>query len=98
MSAPLAGGQSQPGASDEQLYGLLQFSCSLPMPALSNSDSSVVSRAVTVGDVRERQRSLRSWLLPPGGGFEMHNLTRMFKHRAESKPPEHTWLLELSRH
>ncbi len=98
MSTPLAGGQSQPGASDDQLYGLLQFSCSLPMPGLSNSESSVLSRAVTVGDVRERQRGLRYWLIPPGGGFEMYNLTRMFKYRKENKPPEHSWLHELSRH
>jgi hypothetical protein len=66
------------------------------MPALSNSDGSVVSRAVTVGDVMERRRSLRSWLIPPDGDFQLDGLTDIFKD-ATLLPP-HTWLLGLSRH
>jgi hypothetical protein len=66
------------------------------MPALSDSDGSVASRAVTVGDVRERRRNLQAWLLPPTGEFQLHGLTDIFKGRTV-RPP-HTWLIDLSRH
>lgn len=66
------------------------------MPALSNSDGSVASRAVTVGDVMERRRSLRSWLIPPDSDFQLDGLTDIFKDAALLPP--HTWLLGLSRH
>ncbi len=81
---------------DEEFYGLLQYSCALPTPALSNSAGSVISRAVTVGDVEERRRILRSWLIPPDKDFDLHLLTKIFE-GAEENPP-HTWLLGLSRH
>jgi len=94
-NVPLAGGQTRDGPEDE-LFGLLQFSCGLPTPHLTNSDGSVVSRAVTVGDVRERRRSLRSWLIPPTGNFRLDLLTDIFENKTETPP--HTWLLDLSRH
>jgi hypothetical protein len=80
----------------EPLYGLLQFTCGLPAPDLSNHDGSAASRAVTVGDVWERRRSLRSWLLPPGSNNELHGLTDLFADGAVLPP--HTWLQQFSRH
>lgn len=81
---------------DEQLFGLLQFTCGLSTPDLSDPKASPVSQAVTVGDVRELQRRLRSWLVPPDSDFQMHSLTTIFE--CHTVPPPHTWLLELSRH
>lgn len=81
---------------DGKFYGLLQFTCGLPTPALSDADASAVSRAVTVGDVRERQRTLRSWLLPQKGDFQFHCLTDVLP--PERALPDHSWLLDLSRH
>src|SRR5215471_8505725 len=81
---------------DGKFYGLLQFTCGLPTPALSDADASAVSRAVTVGDVRERQRTLRSWLLPQKGNFQFHGLTDILP--PERALPTHSWLLDLSRH
>src|SRR5262249_1759955 len=89
-------GGERRSAGEEQLNGLLQFACGLPTPNLSEPDVSPVSRAVTVGDVLERRRSLRSWLLPPGNDFQLHGLTDIFADHAALPP--HTWLLQLSRH
>jgi len=78
------------------MHGLLQFTCGLPTPDLSNHRVSAVSRAVTVGDVWERRRNLRSWLLPPGNDFQLHGLTDLFG--GCTVLPPHTWLQQLSRH
>src|SRR5579859_1086517 len=82
--------------ADGEYYGLLQFTCGLPTPALSETGASAVSRAVTVGDVMERQRTLRSWLLPQKGDFKFHALTSILPEKRAL--PDHSWLLDLSRH
>lgn len=83
-----------------ELYGILQFSCGLPTPELLKPDVLTESRAVTVGDVWERRRGLRSWLLPPGQDFDLHGLTDVFGAVSEGADfgLPHTWLMHLSRH
>jgi hypothetical protein len=79
-----------------EVYGLLQFTCGLPTPTLSDGGPSAFWRAVTVGDVRERRRSLRSWLMPLKDDFRFDGLTEIDS--TKKVKPEHTWLLDLSRH
>jgi hypothetical protein len=93
----MSGNAAKNQQPDNGLYGLLQFNCGLPTPFMPDHDAFDGPRAIRVGDVRERRRSLRSWLVPPSGRFQLEGITSAAM-GLRSTVPEHTWLIELSRH
>ena len=93
----MTGNAARAQLTDEGIYGLLQFNCGLPTPSIPDRDAFVGPRAIRVGDVRERRRSLRSWLVPPSGRFRLEGITSADM-GLRPTVPEHTWLIELSRH
>ena len=93
----MTGNAASDQLTSDGIYGLLQFNCGLPTPSIPDRDAFVGPRAIRVGDVRERRRSLRSWFVPPSGRFRLESITSA---RMGLRPtvPEHTWLIGLSRH
>src|SRR5215475_14951366 len=93
----MTGNAARNQLTNDGIYGLLQFNCGLPTPSIPDRDAFVGPRAIRVGDVRERRRSLRSWLVPPSGRFRLEGITSADL-GLRPNVPEHTWLIELSRH